>query len=357
MTPEISPDATARGSRPMSSSIKLRRRLLGAVLVLPVVAAFGCGNGSSAQSKTGTARASVPGFPVELLNCGRTLRFDVPPQRLAALDQISVELLLHLDQGDAVVATANQSDPPFPTIAARFAALQRLNPSQNYPTAEALAAANPDFVIGNLELLSFSRAAGFGGPFTRDELAARQIASFALQCQGETASVELLFQRYLELGRILGRQAEAQRTIDEVSASLSATAVALAGAAPVRTLIYIDGLGPVQTLRTSLALAGGVNLIGANEGGCCPPAMPLEVIARRDPEAILISSFGALDPAAPTVAEKEAALGSLLPTTSAVRRKRYLAVDFIMFSTPQRLARDVRLIGRFLHPERPLPPP
>jgi ABC-type Fe3+-hydroxamate transport system substrate-binding protein len=124
----------------------------------------------------------------------------------------------------------------------------------------------------------------------------------------------------------------------------------------VRTLIYIDGRGPVQTSRKSLALAGGANIIGEDEGGCCPPAMPLEVVAGRNPEAILISSFGALSPNAPSATVKQTALRTLLPTTMAVRDGRYLAVDFILFSTPQRLARDVRVVARFLHPDRPLPP-
>lgn len=338
----------------LASNAPLRRQL-GYALFACALLASGCRNTTTDESPVRASDQRTDGFPIELVNCGRTLRFAAPPRRLAALDQNATEMLLHLGQVDAVVATANRSDPPFPTIASAYATLQRVNPSRNYPTAEALAAANPDFVIGNVELLSFSRAAGFGGPFTRDELAARSIASFALQCQGETASNELLFERYLELGRILGRGADAQWTIDEVRASLSATARALEGVTPVRVLIYLDGKGPVQTLRKSLALGGGLNILREDEGGCCPASLPLEVVAGRDPEAILISSFGALSPQSPSPAAKQVALSTLLPTTTAVRRARYLAVDFILFSTPQRLARDTQIVGRFLHPDRPLP--
>jgi len=331
-------------------------RLARGILAGAVLAAVGCRSHAPPESISQAIEHGVEGFPIEIVNCGRIQRFASPPQRLASLDQVSTELLLHLGQVDTIVATANRSDPPFPTIARDYDALQqRVTPSPNYPTAEALAATRPDFVIGSLELLSFSRAAGFGGPFSREELAVRGINSFALQCQDETVSNELMFERYVELGRILGRRADAQRTIDDVKASLSVTARALEGATPVRTLIYIDGRGPVQTSRKSLALAGGANIIGEDEGGCCPPAMPLEVVAGRNPEAILLSSFGALSPNTPSVTAKQTALRTLLPTTMAVRHGRYLAVDFILFSTPQRLARDVRVVAGFLHPDRPLP--
>lgn len=301
-------------------------------------------------------RDPASSFPLELVNCGRVQRFAAPPRRIAGLDQISTELLLHLGAVDDIVLTANQSDPPFPAIAREYALLERLGPVRNYPAAETMVNVAPDFVIGNMELLSFSRAAGFGGPFSRDELAARGVASFALQCQGETDAKAQLFARYVELGRILGRGVEAQQEIAAVQASLDETAQVLAAAAPIRTFLYIDGRGPLQTLGTLLTAAGGQNIIDENEGGCCPPAVPLEVVTGRDPEAILISSFGALRDEVPTVASKQATLEAVLPTTSAVRHRRFMAVDFIKMSTPQRMARDARAIARFLHPGRPFPP-
>lgn len=297
--------------------------------------------------------SSVTAYPVEIENCGETYRFDGPPVRIVGMDQISTEMLLHLGAVEAVIGTANQSDPPFETIATEYDSLAVL--SANYPTAEALAAAEPDLVVGNLDFLTFTQQAGFGGPFTRADLADRDIAAFALLCQGETESNELLMRRYVELGTILGVADQASAEVTTIEASLAATAAVVEGAELVPTFTYIDGRGPLQTLGDDLTLAGGANILGVDEGGCCPPELPVELVVGRDPHAILITSFGGLDPNAPTAESKQATLEEVLPTTKAVIDDRYLAVDFIAFSTPQRLARDVNVLGRFLHPELEFP--
>lgn len=341
---------------------RARWTLVAGAMALAVSAA-GCGSdapdGDGAGGTTSTVGAassvspSTVAGPVTVENCGRQVTVTTAPTRIVGLDQISTELLLHLGVGDRVAGTANQSDPPFADIAAAFGKLKVL--AANYPSAEEFVAADADFVVGNLEFLSYSRDAGFGGAFGRDELEKMGIGSFALICNGEEDTPERLFERFEQLGRLLGAADTAAKVMQDVRASLDATAKVLAGATPVPTLIYIDGSGPIQTLTTALERAGGKNVIGPDEGGCCPPEVGVEVVAARQPAAVLISSFGNLDPSGPTAADKEAALARLLPTVPAVTAKRYLAIDFITFSTPPRLARDVNLIGAFLHPELTFP--
>ncbi|MGD9753054.1 MAG: ABC transporter substrate-binding protein [Acidimicrobiia bacterium] len=336
-----------------------RHRAIGAVLApaaLLLSAACGGGDSDGAAGGSGSGSTRPPSsaaFPVEVENCGRTLTFEQAPTRTIGLDQISTELLLHLGVADAIVGTANQSDPPFEGVATEFDGLEVL--SANYPTAEQFVAAEADFVVGNLEFLSYSQESGFGGPFTRDQLEEQGVASFALICNGEEDTTETLFERFEQLGRIYGVADTAAAVLADVQASLDATAEVLDGVEPVPTLIYIDGTGPIQTLGSELERAGGRNIIGPDEGGCCPPEIGVEVVVDRDPAAILISSFGNLDPSGPTLQDKQRSLASVLPTTEAVQAERYLPIDFIAFSTPSRLASDVNRIGAFLHPDLEFP--
>ncbi|MGD9794335.1 MAG: ABC transporter substrate-binding protein [Acidimicrobiia bacterium] len=321
-----------------------------------------CGDDSSTAITTAAASQAehshdasetATTFPMTIENCGRSLEIKAPPKRVVGLDQISTEILLELGLGDKIVGTANQSDPPFDAVATQYKALKVL--SANYPTAEEFVAAESDFVIGNIEFLSYSQEAGFGGAFTRDELTGQGVTSFALICNGETDTQDLLFERFAQLGMIFGVSDKADAVLDDVKASLAATAKVLQGAPAVPTLIYIDGSGPIQTLASDLSRAGGKNIIGPDEGNCCPPEIAVEVIADRAPEAILLSSFGNLDPSGPSVEEKKSKLAATLPTVPAVTKSRYLSIDFIAFSTPARLARDAITIGKFLHPDLTFP--
>ena len=310
---------------------------------------------TTASSETSAVSEPAAGtaYPLEIENCGRTLTFDAAPERIVGIDQISTEILLELGAAASVVGTANQSDPASDAVAGEFETVPVL--AANYPTAEELVTAEPDFVVGNLEFLSFSQESGFGGPLTRDELDERGANSFALVCMGEEDSTQLLFDRVLQLGQILDAEEVAEAAIAEAQAALDTAADLLAGAEPVPTLIYIDGRGPIQTLGTDLADVGGANVLAPDEGGCCPPEIGIEAIAERDPAAVLVTSFGSLDPDAPTFENKTAALTELLPTVTAVQDERYLAIDFIAFSTPARIVHDVNTIGAFLHPDLDFP--
>lgn len=210
-------------------------------------------------------------------------------------------------------------------------------------------------MVGNLETLSFSQSAGFGGPFTRAELAKRKIGSFAVTCNGYSLTQDLLFKRYQQLAKIFDVRAKARAQIKQINRALAATARTLLGQTPVPTFIYIDGKGPLQTLGTPLEKAGGKNIVNLNEGGCCPRRLSVETIIGRDPQAILITSFGGTEPGGPTFETKKATLKSVLEPTTAIRNNKFLKLDFIAFNTPFRRARDNIAVGRFLHPDLKFP--
>lgn len=94
-----------------------RRALLCSVLALVGVGLAATLVDSAAAATATTAKAR---FPLTINNCGRTLHLKRPPKRVVGLDQITTELLLHLGVSKSVVGTANQSDPPFPSIAGQY---------------------------------------------------------------------------------------------------------------------------------------------------------------------------------------------------------------------------------------------
>jgi iron complex transport system substrate-binding protein len=287
-------------------------------------------------------------YPLTIVNCGMEMTFDAPPSRVYGMDQITTESLLSLISPSSFVGASNTSDLVPAPIRDAYAEVPLI--SQSYPSAEQLILTGPDFVAGNLEFLSFSQAAGFGGPLTRADLAAQGIRSFALTCAGEDGSDALMIERFLELGRIFDQSEKAAQLVAETTAVLDRIASRLAGVEPVRAFYYIDGVGPLQTLGQDLGIVGGVNIIAPGEGGCCPPAVATEEVVARNPQAILMTSFGGLTDDSPTLEQKWQTLSATIPTTDAVVAQRFVAVDFISFSTVLRLQTDTLAVAAFLHP-------
>lgn len=93
------------------------RRYTFAVLAICAMLLVGCGStatepafGANAPAPNATAPA---GFPLEITNCGQTQTFEKPPTRAASMDQISTELLLHLNLERSIVGTASRSGEIF----------------------------------------------------------------------------------------------------------------------------------------------------------------------------------------------------------------------------------------------------
>jgi iron complex transport system substrate-binding protein len=331
--------------------------LVVALLTLAIAGAAGCGSGSGATATTATGATSAPmsrsGFPVSVTNCGQTLRFGAPPKRVVAMDQVATEALFGLGLKSHMVGTANEATPIFPAFAKDYAQVPVLAKG-GYPSKEVLLGANPDLVVGNLEFFTYS---GFppGSNFSRAQLSAKGIQGFTLLCTGETKSMPVLYERYLELGKIFGVSARAQAFVQNIKSGLAATTSRLKGSPPVKTFYYRGGNGPLSTYggaQDGLVLSGGTNLfrdLPPLVGGM-PPTVSVEQVISRNPDAILIEDEGALDPKAPPVAAEEAFLRRVLKTTDAVKHNRFCVVGFYDFTGGPRTVQAVRRVAQCLHP-------
>ena len=202
------------------------------------------------------------------------------------MDQIATETLLHLGLSHAMVGTAFATDVIFSTVAGAYKQVPVL--AKMYPSKEVLTAVSPDFVVGNLDVFTYS---GFppGANFTRRELTDRGIKAYTLQCQGEQADSELMFTRFKELGRIFGYGPRADAIVKEVRSSLVATAAALDGVSLVNVFIYRKGSGPITTyggggaFDHGLRLSGGRNMFD-DKPSLPPPVVSIEAVIDRNPE-------------------------------------------------------------------------
>lgn len=332
------------------------------LMLLCLAAATGCGGtatGGDAAATTASdspssaaSSSAKPSFPVTIQNCGSALTFDKAPTRVVAMDQIATESLLALGLSGSMVGTAFKNDEIFPSLAGDYAKVKVL--AEMYPSKEVLVAAAPDLIVGNIDFFTYS---GFppGTNFTREELTAKGIQSYTLQCQDEQPDPERMFTRFAELASIFGAQGKADEMITQVRASLASTASALGTATPVQTFIYRSGSGPLSTFGGGggsdhgLTLSGGKNIFG-DKDPLPPPEVSVEAVVQRNPEVILISDEDETSPE-----KKIAYVSSALSTTPAVRGKRFCTIDFYAYGTIQRLARDVNVIGSCLHPEVTFP--
>ena len=90
-------------------------------------------------------------YPVTIENCGYKETFTKAPERVVALGQNTVEILLLLGLGDNVVASAFWPTKVLPSLAEKNSKIKNL--TVEIPTLESILAQNPDFVPAQIPLL------------------------------------------------------------------------------------------------------------------------------------------------------------------------------------------------------------
>ncbi|UJD95858.1 ABC transporter substrate-binding protein [Lelliottia amnigena] len=90
-------------------------------------------------------------YPLTIENCGYTQTFTKAPERVVALGQNTVEILLLLGLQDKITASAFWPTKVLPELAEKNAKIKLL--TVEIPTLESVLAQNPDFVPAQLPLL------------------------------------------------------------------------------------------------------------------------------------------------------------------------------------------------------------
>jgi iron complex transport system substrate-binding protein len=287
-----------------------------AALTLPLVALLAaCAAPVAAPSATTSA--------VTVENCGVSVTFDAPPQRVVTIKSTSTEMMLALGVGDRIVGTAFQDGPVPEEWAADAAALTSI--SDFMPSEEAVLELEPDLVYSGWESAFAADAAG-----ERAELSALGVASYVQPAACRSADVppkltfDEVFREIQEAADIFGVSADellaAQRSdlaaIDADDRGLTALWYSSGTDIP-----YVGaGLGaPELVLETAglTNIAGDIEMTWSSFGW--------ESVVAADPDVIVL-----IDADWNTAASKIQLLESNPATAAlaAVQRQRYIILPF-----------------------------
>ena len=315
----------------MSHNGVLRRPLLaaGALTAALTVTLTGCG--ASDDQQTG----ATAGFLVTLENCGAQTTVDAAPRRIVSLNQGSTEILLSLGLAERMVGAATWTDPILPSLAAQAAKVPRL--SENYPSFEAVLAAEPDLVTS-----SFGSTLGKGGVAPRDRFDEMGVPTYLApsDCDGKRpnggdgvrekpASLDQIYREITELGRLTGTGPRATALIEELRTRADRAAKSV-DARGVRVMFwyanaespYLAGCcGAPGIITASLGLK---NVFDDTREEW--PQINWEVVAERDPQVLVL---GDLTRRSQTAESAQAKIDFLErnPVTremDAVKNKRYI---------------------------------
>jgi iron complex transport system substrate-binding protein len=297
-----------------------------------------------------TSTVSTATYPLTIENCGRTLTFAGPPQRIIATFQSVAETLVALGQTDKLVGV--YFGAPFdlpPELADDYAKIPALGEGM-FPSKEAVVSTRPDLVVASEYNYDFDPAIGSA---TVEDLTQAGAQIYGFSCSAdEFQTLDDVYARILELGQILGVEAAAQGLIAEQQQRIAAVHARVADQSPVATMVYYAGEGPVQVFGSGFAnqiieLAGGRNVFKAEAAVYAD--ISNEAVAAANPEIFIVADFG--PKAAAYQAEKPLDfLLSTFSTTTAATAKRGAAVSAPGFSPGVRMATTVEQLAQALHP-------
>jgi iron complex transport system substrate-binding protein len=240
-------------------------------------------------------------------DAGDTVGVAAPARRIASLIPATTELLFAIAAGDAVVGRTAWCDYP-----AAAAAVPNLGDGIG-PSLEAILSVRPDLVL----LYNSSRNGETATRLRQAGIPSLLLNTDALADVGRIARL---------LGRVSGRQREADSVAAAFDTALAAATVPAGGNAP-KVLLLVWEQPPMTVGRGSflselVERAGGRNLfddVAASAG-----AVSIEAVATRDPDLILTASEG---PAA-FISRPE------WQVVRAVRERRLLQVGGSEFNRP-----------------------
>ena len=336
-------DRTSSHPRPTTTA---RLRLLAGIIATLSATLTSCA--APSPSNAAPAKSTAPaGFPVEVENCGRTLTFESPPQRVVSGWPTNSEALVALGADKRVVGTYNTANASVgEKYAAAVAAMPELSAQQ--PNLETLLTARPDLVwadgsyaFDGKTLPKISTLAGDGIPvlilsgFCTDDASAATVADVR-------TDITLL-------GRVLGAPQQAERLLADVDQRLAAVHERVAGHEPVPVAMlssYDGALYTYEGVYSDMArLAGASNIYaGTLPKGTYFGQVSAEDVLVRDPATIV---YLATSEETPDAARQ--VLAEALPGSSAVRDGN-IAVIQQSDSTNLAAVRGTEELAQALHP-------
>ncbi|NJO82727.1 MAG: ABC transporter substrate-binding protein [Blastochloris sp.] len=309
---------------------------------------------TTASAVSTPAPAAATGFPVTIENCGNTLTFERPPERILMTYNPMVELVVALGLADRIVGVTfgKPVNPPLELADE----INRLNwmGIDGYASKEVQITANPDIVIGTYSF-DFGDSAG---P-TQDEWRALGAEVFlpTSACSPErvdTSQLEDAYTDILALGQIFGVEARAEAVVQDMRDRISAVQERVKDRTPVPAILTTayNGQEPIYVYTGGLtdeffALAGGSNLFSGSEQAVFEVSK--EAFAAQEPAVVLFFEEG--DRPDEEEQQRAAFYTDTFPNMEAIKNGRTAILDAWALQLGIRIADGVEQMARALHPE------
>ncbi|KJV09204.1 ABC transporter substrate-binding protein [Elstera litoralis] len=293
-------------------------------------------------------------FPVTIESCGKPVIFDAPPKAAVIHDLNMTEMAFALGLQPSMVGVTGITGwyKTGPEFLKQQGGIPELAPK--YPSLENLIAAKTDFFFAG-----WYYGMKPGGEVTPDTLAAKGIKTFVLSesCvhldkSRQRATMNLLYDDEITLGKIFGKQAEAEALVAGWKARLAKVQNAVAGRPALRVFLYDSGedkpftAGKFAMPTALIEAAGGKNLLDDFDMSWGSAAW--ETVAVRNPEFLILLDY-----------QDDAGYQKLLTflkahpamkETDAVKKGRFLPLRYQQITPGPANIDAVEALARALHP-------
>ncbi|PXW46701.1 iron complex transport system substrate-binding protein [Erwinia sp. AG740] len=280
----------------------------------------------------GAMAAQASGFPVMVYSCGKPLTFTQAPQRAIINDLNMAEMAFALHLQPQIVGLTGISGwyKMTPEFRQQMGTIPELSPK--YPSLETLLGANPDFFFAG-----WNYGMKVGGEVTPDTLATYGIKTLVLSesCIFEDshrprASMALLYDDVLTLGKIFGRAEQAQALVEQWKTRLAALPKPPTGQAPLKVFVYDSGedkpftSGEYAMPTAIIEAAGGRNVMDGMAASWATTSW--ETVAAAQPDLIILLDYQNGGGAA--ALQHFLQTHPLMKHTPAVEHQRYLKLQY-----------------------------
>ncbi|MEV5969717.1 ABC transporter substrate-binding protein [Streptomyces sp. NPDC051921] len=315
--------------------------------LLPAAALMSLLAACSAPAAKPSARPA-PGFPYTVANCGVSTTYQAPPQRAVTMNQHVTEVMLALGLEKSLVGTAYLDDAVLPSYKKAYDAVPVL--AKEYPSKEALLAANPDFVYGGYASAFDATAGRSRADLERAGIATRLNTEY---CPSGRSSFADLYREVDEVGRTFGAADRAATWAATAKNTVAAAERRLKGVAPVSVFVYDSGDKTAFTAggkgigNEIITRAGGRNVF-ADLDKAFGDATWEQVVARK-PEVVVIYDYGST-----TVEQKKRRLldDPALREVPAIKNRRFAVMPLSDTVLGVRAPAAVDKLATQLHPAR-----
>ncbi|HEX3839370.1 MAG TPA: ABC transporter substrate-binding protein [Acidimicrobiales bacterium] len=259
------------------------RRLLAAVVIIPVILALGCTSGPT----TAPVSATNSSYPVVVHSANGAITVAHRPTAIVSLSATATEMLYAIGAGAQVKAVDKNSDYP--------AGAPMTSLDGNGPNVEAIVNYKPDLVVVSDDPAGFQK----------------QLTALGIPVLEDPAATTLAqaYQQYLQLGQATGHAAGAQTEVAHVKAQIAK--VVASTPKPSTTETYYYELDQTYFSATSSTFIGNVfSLLGlkniadsaagaASSGGY--PQLNAEYILKANPTYIFLADTLCCSQSAATV--------------------------------------------------------